>query len=87
MFQTPDFFCLKSGERQVAFGTIKWFDIQKGYGVITHDGEGGDVICDYAEVKILGGAQPNQKVRFDLKLNRGRLRATKVKLRHTQTMS
>jgi CspA family cold shock protein len=62
-------------------GTIKWFDREKGYGFITPDDGGEDLLVHYTGVRGTGfrGLVEGQRVTYDLTDGReGRRRATNV---------
>jgi CspA family cold shock protein len=48
-------------------GTVKWFNIQKGYGFITPDEGGNDVFVHISSVERAGmsGLREGQKISFD----------------------
>ena len=49
-------------------GTVKWFNAEKGYGVITNDANGEDVFVHYSSIVSEGYKSLNegQKVTFDM---------------------
>jgi cold shock protein len=53
-------------------GTVKWFNIQKGFGFIQPDGGGKDVFVHISAVERAGMNSLNegQKVSFDLRADR-----------------
>jgi CspA family cold shock protein len=55
--------------KQMATGTVKWFNDAKGFGFITPDGGGEDLFAHFSEVKADGfkSLQENQKVSFEVK--------------------
>jgi CspA family cold shock protein len=57
--------------RQMATGTVKWFNDAKGFGFITQDGGGEDVFCHHTAIQADGfrTLAEGQKVTFDV--NRG----------------
>lgn len=48
-------------------GTVKWFNVQKGYGFIT-DADGNDVFCHYSAINQEGFKRLNEgdKVSFEV---------------------
>ena len=52
----------------MAVGTIKWFNAEKGYGIITQDSGGDDVFCHQSAINIDGvrTLQEGQKVQFEV---------------------
>jgi CspA family cold shock protein len=65
---------LLRGESDVASGTVKWFNGQKGYGFIAPDGGGKDVFVHISAVEKAGldGLPDGAKVAFDIVPNRGK---------------
>jgi CspA family cold shock protein len=53
--------------RQVAFGTVKWFNSEKGYGFVTPDGGGKDLFVHFSNIVGEGyrSLQDNQKVEYE----------------------
>ena len=67
----------------MAQGTVRWFNIQKGYGFIHPDGGGGDVFVHISAVERSGLATPqeNQKVSFEVETGRdGKTSAENLKV-------
>lgn len=52
----------------MAFGTVKWFNGEKGFGFITPDGGGADVFAHYSAIAATGfrSLDENQRVEFDV---------------------
>jgi CspA family cold shock protein len=55
-------------EREMATGTVKWFNDAKGFGFITQDGGGEDVFCHHTAIQMDGfrSLAEGQKVQFDV---------------------
>ncbi len=52
----------------MAAGTVKWFNATKGFGFITPDGGGSDVLVHFSEIQADGyrSLEENQKVTFEV---------------------
>ena len=63
-------------------GTVKWFNITKGYGFIAPDSGAKDVFVHISEVEKAGlrSLEENQKISFEIQDNRGRQAATNLSL-------
>ncbi len=64
-------------------GTVKWFNVTKGYGFITPDsGSGHDIFIHISVVEASGlsSLEENQRVEFETGKNRDKIAVTKVKL-------
>ena len=73
----------KQGRPQVANGSVKWFNSQKGYGFIQPDGGDNDVFVHISAVEQAGLSQlnENQKVSFEIENGRnGKASAINLKL-------
>jgi CspA family cold shock protein len=67
-------------ENEMATGTVKWFNAQKGYGFIQPADGGKDVFVHISAVERAGMYTLNegQKVNFDITTERGRTAATNL---------
>jgi cold shock protein len=54
--------------REMAQGTVKWFNADKGFGFIAQDGGGDDVFVHFSAIQSQGykSLDENQKVEFDV---------------------
>jgi cold shock protein len=70
-------------ESDVASGTVKWFNNQKGYGFIAPDGGGKDVFVHISAVEKAGydGLPDGAKVTFDIVPNRGKESAENLRVK------
>jgi CspA family cold shock protein len=52
----------------VATGTVKWFNADKGFGFITPDGGGSDVFAHFSAISSSGyrSLEENQRVSFEI---------------------
>ena len=66
----------------MANGTVKWFNIQKGYGFIQPDDGGKDVFVHITAVQaaVLRGLNDGEKIGFEVAMERGKASATNLKL-------
>ena len=65
---------------QMAQGTVKWFNGDKGFGFITPDGDSADVFVHYSEIQGGGfrSLEENQRVQFDVEQGAKGPQAVKV---------
>jgi CspA family cold shock protein len=71
-------------ETEMATGTVKWFNSQKGYGFIQPTGGGGkDVFVHISAVEQAGLSSLNegQTVEYEIEANRGKESAVKLKVK------
>jgi CspA family cold shock protein len=70
-------------ESEVASGTVKWFNGQKGYGFIAPDGGGKDVFVHISAVEKAGFSSlaEGAKVTFDIVPNRGKESAENLQVK------
>jgi cold shock protein len=66
----------------MANGTVKWFNIQKGYGFIQPDDGGKDVFVHITAVQAAGlrGLNDGEKISFEVTMERGKASATNLKV-------
>ena len=62
-------------------GKVKWFNAQKGYGFITEDKSEKDIFLHVSalEKSKLRVLRENQKIQFEIKEEKGKLKAVKLK--------
>src|SRR4051794_21598975 len=70
------------GERHMATGTVKWFNVQKGFGFIQPEDGGKDVFVHITAVQAAGlnGLNDGQKVSYEVVRERGKEAAANLKL-------
>jgi cold shock protein len=70
-------------ESDVATGTVKWFNGQKGFGFIQPDGGGKDVFVHISAVEKAGlsGLNEGAKVSYDIVSDRGKESAGNLKVK------
>ena len=68
---------------EMASGTVKWFNSQKGYGFIQPTGGGRDVFVHISAVERAGLSSLNegQQVEFEIEDNRGKTSAVNLRAR------
>lgn len=66
----------------VATGTVKWFDVDKGYGFILPDGGGEDIFVAYEEIASEGikTLLEGQAVTFEISEGRKGPQATNIRI-------
>ena len=66
----------------MATGTVKWFNTTKGFGFIMPQDGGKDVFVHITAVQAAGlrGLDENQKVSYDVAMERGKAASTNLKL-------
>ena len=62
-------------------GKVKWFNAQKGYGFITDDKSEKDIFLHVSAIEKskLRVLRENQKIQFEIKEEKGRLKAINLK--------
>jgi CspA family cold shock protein len=71
-----------NGERDMANGTVKWFNTTKGFGFIMPSDGGKDVFVHITAVQAAGlrGLNDGQAVTYEVVMERGKAAATNLKL-------
>ena len=67
----------------MATGSVKWFNVQKGYGFIQPSGGGRDVFVHISAVQRAGlnGLNEGQHLEFEIEDNRGKSSAINLKVK------
>ena len=67
----------------MAIGTVKWFNVSKGYGFIAPDGGGKDVFVHISAVEKAGmdGLPEGAKISYDMISDRGKESAGNLQLK------
>ncbi len=65
----------------MATGTVKWFNTTKGFGFIMPEDGGKDVFVHITAVQAAGlrGLDENQKVSYEVQMERGKAAATNLR--------
>ncbi|MEV0153815.1 cold-shock protein [Micromonospora sp. NPDC050686] len=65
----------------MAFGTVKWFNADKGFGFITQDDGGADVFAHFSAISSSGfrSLDENQRVEFDVEQGQKGLQAANIR--------
>ncbi|MBE1877045.1 MULTISPECIES: cold-shock protein [Myceligenerans] len=65
----------------MAFGTVKWFNAEKGFGFIAPEEGGSDVFAHYSAIQTNGyrTLEENQRVEFDVKQGPKGLQAENIR--------
>ena len=76
-------FVAKGAEAVMATGTVKWFNLQKGFGFIVNSSTGKDVFVHISAVEKAGLTKLNegQQIEFELEENRGKATAVNLKVK------
>ncbi|SDZ41812.1 cold-shock DNA-binding protein family [Micromonospora pattaloongensis] len=66
----------------MAFGTVKWFNADKGFGFIAQEGGGADVFAHYSAIASSGfrSLDENQRVEFDIEQGQKGLQAANIRV-------
>ena len=65
----------------MAFGTVKWFNAEKGFGFIAPEDGGQDVFANFSAIQSSGyrSLEENQRVEFDVKQGPKGLQAENIR--------
>jgi CspA family cold shock protein len=68
-------------ENNMATGTVKWFNAEKGFGFIAPDDGGEDVFAHFSSIQSSGyrSLDENQKVEFDVEQGQKGLQAANIR--------
>jgi cold shock protein len=68
-------------EQYMAFGTVKWFNAEKGFGFIAPEDGGQDVFAHFSAIQLSGyrSLEENQRVEFDVKQGPKGLQAENIR--------
>jgi CspA family cold shock protein len=79
----PDDRASRSAGAAMATGTVKWFNLQKGFGFIVNSSTGKDVFVHISAVEKAGLTKLNegQRIEFELEENRGKATAVNLKVK------
>jgi CspA family cold shock protein len=79
----PDDQASPSAGAAMATGTVKWFNVQKGFGFIVNSSTGKDVFVHISAVEKAGLTKLNegQQIEFELEENRGKATAVNLKVK------
>jgi CspA family cold shock protein len=58
-------------EKDMALGTVKWFNAEKGYGFITPDDGGADIFAHYSAIAAQGFRSLNENQRVEFEVTQG----------------
>jgi CspA family cold shock protein len=67
----PALFKIHNEEKQMAQGTVKWFNAEKGFGFITPDDSDGDVFVHYSEIQTGGFKTLDENARVQFEIGQG----------------
>jgi cold shock protein len=67
------------GGRNMATGTVKWFNATKGFGFIQPDSGGKDVFVHISAVERAGLQGLHEKISYDVQVDRGKEAAANLK--------
>jgi CspA family cold shock protein len=69
-------------EKDMAVGTVKWFNADKGFGFIAPDDGGDDLFAHFSAISSSGfrSLEENQRVEFDVTQGRKGLQAENIRV-------